>query len=63
MNNLKQKKLQEESYLRLIEAAANQGKFNPEELKSAKDVLALAKHYKGIAEIVTATYLEGDEDK
>jgi hypothetical protein len=61
MNNLKQKKLQEETYLRLIEAAANQGKFNREELKNGKEILALSKHYKGVAEIITATYLEGED--
>ena len=61
MNHLKQKKIMEETFLRLIEAAANQGKFNSENLKEGRDVQTLAKHYKGVAEIIAHTFGEGED--
>lgn len=63
MNQLKQKKLMEECFLRLIEAAAVQGQFNPANLSNGKSVQSLAKHYKGVAEIVIATFGEGEDNE
>ena len=61
MNQIKAAKLREEVFLKLIDAAANQGQFNRDSLTSGKDVQQLAKHYKGVSEIVIATYAEGDD--
>jgi len=62
MNQIKAAKLREEVFLTLIEAAANQGQFNRESLTGGKDVQALAKHYKGVSEIVITTYAEGEDN-
>ena len=63
MNQIKAAKLREEVFLTLIEAAAKQGQFNRDVLKGGTDVQALAKHYKGVSEIVIATYAEGEDNE
>lgn len=51
-------KVQEEAYLRLIEAAANNGFFNRENLRDGKDVKAIAEHLRGVSEIVAFVWEE-----
>jgi len=63
MNQIKAAKLREEVFLTLIEAAAKQGQFNRDNLADGKYVQALAKHYKGVSEIVIATYAEGEDNE
>jgi len=62
MNHIKAAKLREEVFLKLIDSAAAQGQFNREALTGGKDVQALAKHYKGVSEIIIATYAEGEDE-
>jgi hypothetical protein len=49
-------KMQDEIFLRLIEATAREGIFNLGQLKSAKEAQSHAKHLRGVAEIIAASY-------
>jgi hypothetical protein len=49
-------KMQDEIFLRLVSAAAAEGGFNLGKLKSAKEAQSHAKHLRGVAEIIAATY-------
>ena len=48
--------IQDEIFLRLVEATANAGTFALGELKSGDEVQKVAKHLRGVAEIISATY-------
>ena len=50
--------IQDDIFLRLVEATANAGTFALGELKSGDDVQKIAKHLRGVAEIIAATYEE-----
>ena len=63
MSETKQKpvvksKLQEEAYLRLIEAAAYNEMFNRENLRDGQDVKAIAEHLRGVSEILAFVFEE-----
>lgn len=51
--------IQEEVYLRLIEATANSGAFALGELKNGSQAEAIAKHLRGVSEIICSVW----EDK
>jgi len=53
---VKSASIQEEVYLRLIEAVANQGVFNRGELKDANQAQDIAKHLRGVSEIIAAVW-------
>jgi hypothetical protein len=53
---VKSASIQEEVYLRLIEAAAVQGAFNRGELKDANQCQDIAKHLRGVSEIITSVW-------
>jgi len=48
--------IQDDIFLRLVEATANSGTFALGELKSGDEVQKIAKHLRGVAEIISATY-------
>jgi hypothetical protein len=50
--------IQEEVYLRLIEAVAVQGQFNRGELRDANQALEIAKHLRGVSEIIATVWEE-----
>ena len=54
-------KMQDEVFLRLVSAAAAEGIFNLGQLKSGKEAQSHAKHLRGVAEIIAATYQEEAE--
>ena len=54
----KSSKIQDEVFLRLIQAQANTGAFQLGTLKNGKEAQVIAKHLKGVAEILAATYTE-----
>ena len=54
----KSSKIQDEVFLRLIEAQASTGSFALGELKSGNEAKSHAKHLKGVAEIIAAVYTE-----
>ena len=51
-------KVQDEIFLRLIQATAAEGVFNLGVMKSAKEAQQIAKHLRGVSEIIAATYNE-----
>ena len=53
---VKSASIQEEVYLRLIEAVANQGAFNLGELRDAKQCQDIAKHLRGVSEIIASVW-------
>lgn len=53
---VKSASIQEEVYLRLVEAVANQGVFNRGELKDANQAQDIAKHLRGVSEIIAAVW-------
>lgn len=53
---VKSASIQEEVYLRLVEAVANQGVFNRGELKDANQCQDIAKHLRGVSEIIAAVW-------
>ncbi len=55
---VKSASIQEEVYLRLIEAVAVQGQFNRGELKDANQALEIAKHLRGVSEIIASVWEE-----
>lgn len=55
---VKTNNIQEEVYLRLVEAVAVQGVFNRGELKDANQCQDIAKHLRGVSEIVAAVWEE-----
>jgi hypothetical protein len=55
---VKSASIQEEVYLRLIEAVAAQGQFNLGILHDANQALEIAKHLRGVSEIITAVWEE-----
>ena len=55
---VKSASIQEEVYLRLIEAAANQGAFNLGELKSGDEAQKIGKHLRGVSEILSLVWEE-----
>lgn len=55
---VKSASIQEEVYLRLIEAVAVQGVFNRGELRDANQAQEIAKHLRGVSEIITAVWEE-----
>lgn len=55
---VKTNNIQDDIFLRLVEATANAGVFALGELKSGDDVKKIAKHLRGVAEIIAATYEE-----
>ena len=61
MNKLKQTKIEEEIFFRLIEVHAEDGRFDLGTLKDPNSIVSLVKHLKGVAEIISHTYLEGEE--
>jgi hypothetical protein len=61
MKTPKQQKSQDEIFLRLVEATANSGVFALGELKNGAEAQKIAKHLRGVAEIIAATYAEGEE--
>lgn len=50
--------IQEEVYLRLVEAVANQGLFNRGELRDGNQAQEIAKHLRGVSEIITSVWEE-----
>jgi hypothetical protein len=61
MKTPKQQKSQDEIFLRLVEATANSGVFALGELKNGAEAQKIAKHLRGVAEIIAATYAEVEE--
>jgi hypothetical protein len=55
---VKSASIQEEVFLRLIEAVANQGLFNRGELKDANQALEICKHLRGVSEIIATVWEE-----
>ncbi len=55
---MKSASIQEEVYLRLIEAVAVQGQFNRGELRDANQALEIAKHLRGVSEIIASVWEE-----
>lgn len=55
---VKSASIQEEVYLRLVEAVAVQGVFNRGELKDGNQVADIAKHLRGVSEIVASVWEE-----
>jgi len=53
---VKTNNIQDDIFLRLVEATANSGTFALGELKSGDEVQKIAKHLRGVAEIIAATY-------
>jgi hypothetical protein len=53
---VKTNNIQDDIFLRLVEATANAGTFALGELKSGDEVQKIAKHLRGVAEIIAATY-------
>ncbi len=62
MKSIKSQKVQDEIFYKLVEATAQSGVFNLGQLKSAKEAQSIAKHLKGVSEIIAATYTEGTEE-
>jgi hypothetical protein len=50
--------IQQEIYLRLVEATANSGAFSLGELKSGSQAESIAKHLRGVSEIVASVWEE-----
>lgn len=48
--------IQEEIFLRLVEATANSGVFALGELKNGDEAAKIARHLRGVAEIVSSVY-------
>jgi len=63
MKSIKNQKIQDEIFFRLVEATAQTGTFNLGELKSAQQCQSIAKHLKGVSEIIAATYVESPEEE
>ena len=63
MKNIKTQKTQDEIFYRLVSAAAAEGTFNLGQLKSGKEAQSIAKHLKGVSEIIAATYTEEVEEE
>jgi hypothetical protein len=57
----KAQKVQDEVFYRLILANAQDGTFNLGELKSGKEALSIAKHLRGVSEIIATAYTEEEE--
>jgi hypothetical protein len=53
---VKTNNIQDDIFLRLVEATANAGTFALGELKSGDEVQKISKHLRGVAEIIAATY-------
>lgn len=53
---IKSASIQDDIFLRLVEATANAGTFALGELKSGDEVQKISKHLRGVAEIIAATY-------
>lgn len=53
---VKTNNIQDDIFLRLVEATANAGTFALGELKSGDEVQKITKHLRGVAEIIAATY-------
>ena len=62
MKNIKTQKVQDEIFYKLVEATAHSGVFALGALKSGKEAQSIAKHLRGVAEIIAATYCEGTEE-
>ena len=58
MKNIKAQKVQDEVFFRLVESQAATGVFNLGELKSGKEAQSIAKHLKGVSEIIAVVYSE-----
>lgn len=58
----KAQRTQDDIFLRLVEATANSGAFALGELKSGDEAQKIAKHLRGVAEIIAATYADGAEE-
>jgi hypothetical protein len=58
MKTPKRQKKQDEVFLKLINGAANSGVFNRGELKSREETIAIARHLKGVSDIIAAVYTE-----
>jgi hypothetical protein len=58
MKNIKTQKVQDEIFYKLIEATAQSGVFNLGELKSGKEAQSIAKHLKGVSEIIAVVYTD-----
>jgi hypothetical protein len=56
MKSIKNQKIQDEIFFRLVEATAQTGTFNLGELKNAQQCQSIAKHLKGVSEIIAAVY-------
>ena len=54
---VKTNNIQDDIFLRLVEATANAGTFALGELKSGDEVQKITKHLRGVAEIISATYV------
>jgi hypothetical protein len=63
MKSIKNQKIQDEIFFRLVEATAQTGTFNLGELKNAQQCQSIAKHLKGVSEIIAATYVESPEEE
>ena len=63
MKSIKNQKVQDEIFFRLIEATAQTGAFNLGELKNAQQCQSIAKHLKGVSEIIAATYTQEPEEE
>jgi len=62
MRNMKTQKVQDEIFYKLIEATANTGVFGLGELKNGSEAQKIAKHLRGVSEIIAATYCEEQEE-
>ena len=55
---VKTNNIQDDIFLRLVEATANSGTFALGELKSGDEVQKIAKHLRGVSEIITSVWEE-----
>jgi hypothetical protein len=63
MKSIKSTKVQDEVFYKLVEATAQSGVFALGELKSGKEAQSIAKHLKGVSEIIAAVYTEEGEEE
>lgn len=63
MKSIKSQKVQDEIFYKLVEATANTGVFGLGELKNGAEAQKIAKHLRGVAEIIATTYCEDQEEK
>ena len=62
MKSIKNQKVQDEIFYKLIEATASTGVFGLGELKNGAEAQKIAKHLRGVSEIIAAIYCEEQEE-